>query len=94
MPRYTKGPWIAHTELLTPGGLHVTGRSPSVRAGQHMIAAVNRFLNDRLNHSLCAEAEANACLIAACPTMYEYILECAKDDPRAQTIIKNIGIEG
>jgi len=48
-PAYTPGPWIAQPELLTPGGLHVAGRSPSVRAGNHIVASVNRFLDQRLN---------------------------------------------
>jgi hypothetical protein len=37
---FTPGPWIAHTEILTPGGLHVAGRSPSVRKDSHIVAGV------------------------------------------------------
>ena len=39
---FTPGPWIAHTEILTPGGLHVAGRSPSVRKDNHIVAGVGR----------------------------------------------------
>lgn len=90
--KYTPGPWIAHAELLTPGGLHVTGRSPSVRAGNHVIASVNRFLNHRLNESICSEAEANARLISICPEMFEYIEKRAASDPEAEAIIRKIGL--
>ena len=67
---FTPGPWIAHTEILTPDGLHVAGRSPSVRKDSHIVAGVGRFLDERLNHAKCPEAEANARLdrlVAECP---------------------------
>jgi hypothetical protein len=80
MTAFTPGPWIAHEEILTPGGLHVAGRSPSVRKGQHIIAAVGRFLDERLNHALCEEAEANAYLIARAPEMYEALHRIVEED--------------
>jgi hypothetical protein len=82
MRAFTPGPWIAHEEILTPGGLHVAGRSPSVRKGQHIIAAVGRFLDERLNHALCEEAEANAnaYLIARAPEMYEALHRIVEED--------------
>jgi hypothetical protein len=89
-PAYTPGPWIAQPELLTPGGLHVAGRSPSVRAGNHIVASVNRFLDQRLNETTCAEAEVNARLIAMCPTMFEYISKQADRDLEAGKIIAQI----
>jgi hypothetical protein len=77
---FTPGPWIAHTEILTPGGLHVAGRSPSVRKDSHIVAGVGRFLDERLNHAKCPEAEANARLIAAAPELYaaldDLVAEC------------------
>jgi hypothetical protein len=76
---FTNGPWLAHTEILTPGGLHVAGRSPSVRKDSHIIAGVSRFLDERLNHARCPEAEANARLIAMAPELYE-VLDCIVDE--------------
>jgi hypothetical protein len=77
---FTPGPWIAHTEILTPVGLHVAGRSPSVRKNSHIVAGVGRFLDERLNHAKCPEAEANARLIAAAPELYavldDLVAEC------------------
>jgi hypothetical protein len=90
MTDYTPGPWIAEPELLTPGGLHVAGRSPSVRAGNHVVASVNRFLDYRLNETTCVEAEGNARLIAMCPTMFEYIKKQADHDLEAQKIVSLI----
>jgi hypothetical protein len=85
---FTPGPWIAHTEILTPGGLHVAGRSPSVRKDSHIVAGVGRFLDERLNHAKCPEAEANARLIAAAPELYraldDLVAECPA--PSEQTI--------
>lgn len=79
--RFTPAPWIAHEELLTPGGLHVAGRSPSVRKGQHVIAGVGRFLNHRLNENVCLEAEANAVLIAAAPELYGALEQLVREYP-------------
>ena len=85
---FTPGPWIAHTEILTPGGLHVAGRSPSVRKDSHIVAGVGRFLDERLDHAKCPEAEANARLIAAAPDLYAaldgLVAECPA--PSAETI--------
>ena len=90
----TPGPWMAHTEILTPGGLHVAGRSPSVRKDSHIIAAVSRFLDERLNHAKCAEAEANAILIASAPELYEaldrLVYECPTPSEAACTNAKNV----
>src|ERR1700756_5511802 len=82
---FTPGPWIAHTEILTPVGLHVAGRSPSVRKNSHIVAVVGRFLDERLNHAKCPEAEANARLIAAAPScMPRSMTSC----PRARRPLK------
>jgi hypothetical protein len=66
------------------------GRSPSVRAGNHVVASVNRFLDYRLNETTCVEAEGNARLIAMCPTMFEYIKKQAGHDLEAQKIVSLI----
>jgi hypothetical protein len=89
---FTPGPWIAHEEILTPGGLHVSGRSPSVRKGNHVVAAVNRFLDERLNHALCDEAEANAFLIAAAPEMYD-ALNRVVEESKADGVVSVSAIE-
>jgi hypothetical protein len=78
---FTPGPWIAHTEILTPGGLHVAGRSPSVRKDSHIVAGVGRFLDERLNHAKCPEAEANARLIAMAPELYEVLDRIVNECP-------------
>lgn len=92
-PKFTPGPWLAHEELLTPGGLHVTGRSPSVRKGQHIIAEVTRFLNHRLNENSCREAEANARLIAQAPEMFESLRRIAIEgdiSPESITLAREV----
>jgi hypothetical protein len=91
---FTPGPWIAHTEILTPGGLHVAGRSPSVRKDSHVVAGVGRFLDERLNHAKCPEAEANARLIASAPDLYAALDRIVDESPTpseaAMTIARKV----
>jgi hypothetical protein len=56
----------------------------------HIIAGVSRFLDERLNHARCPEAEANARLIAMAPELYE-VLDSIVDEcptPSEATITK------
>lgn len=94
MTTFTPGPWVSHEEMLTPMGLHVAGRSPTVHKGNHVIAAVNRFLNHRLNENVCAEAEANARLIAMAPEMYHSLLRIAGGDISEEAIEQAFQILG
>jgi hypothetical protein len=92
---HTPGPWIAYEELLTPGGLHAANRGPTVRWNGHVIASVNRFLDHRLNHHICEEAEANGRLISKAPEMEAYIVRKAEaGDQEAKDIMASIANSG
>jgi hypothetical protein len=92
---HTPAPWIAYEELLTPNGLHVAGRMPMVRSNGHIVANVCRFIDARINHAVCQEAEANGRLISKAPDMLAYVARrAAAGDQEAQALLRELAEAG
>jgi hypothetical protein len=70
------------------------GPAPSVRKDSHVVAGVGRFLDERLNHAKCPEAEANARLIASAPDLYAALDRIVDESPTpseaAMTIARKV----
>jgi hypothetical protein len=73
----TPGPWRAEPEKLLHDDRHVAGRCPRVYRHEQRIADVLRTLNARIKDGRDPEAEANARLIAAAPTMLKALQDVA-----------------
>lgn len=78
--KHTPGPWTA-----------TGGYAPTVKAGDTLLC-VPSARADSIGGRQLDELQANAHLIAACPTMYEFIAQKAREgDERAKEIIAAIG---
>lgn len=69
MGGFTKGPWKAVPERLSPAGYHVGGRTPEVVDAEGRVVATARRFAAPIRQ--CDVAEANAKLMAAAPALYE-----------------------
>lgn len=65
MTEHTKGPW----EVREAGPR--SAPFPRIFVGERKLATVERSLDARIKGGSCAEAKANACLIAAAPELLE-----------------------
>lgn len=81
MTQHTPGPWHAQPEKLHGGKHHVVGRTPMVVREGQVIARMERSLNAK--DEPCAEAEANARLIAAAPDLLAALQNIANTLGRA-----------
>lgn len=90
--RATSGPWRADEDL--DGHIIWMGtalETPSARLSHHIIKYHHMVEPGDGDGSQFAEAEANAALIAASPTMHEYIERKANEgDQEAQRILEEI----
>ena len=82
MAEFTKGPWLVKNRL----DIHADHFATCVAHCYDRIRGSVR--QSGMDEPLRSESEANACLIAASPTMYEYIVKKASEgDAEAQAIV-------
>jgi len=92
---HTAGPWSLTTVPTSAGSCHKIGPFPPRRPGGAPTFAcvyadgIRIGIDDRLPNAI--ELAANARLIAASPTMYDYLVERAQSgDARAASIVEAI----
>lgn len=85
MGEHTKGPWLAAARPSSVVGWPVV----APRAGGRMIAEITHV--DQRHREFNAESDANGRLIAASPTLYDYVLRRAEaGDAAAAAIVEAI----
>lgn len=92
---HTPGPWSLTTVPTSAGSCHKVGPFPARGPGEAQTFAfvyadgIRIGIDDELPHAI--ELAANARLIAASPTMYDYLVERAQSgDARAASIVEAI----
>ena len=92
---HTAGPWSLTTVPTSAGSCHKIGPFPARRPGGAPTFAcvyadgIRIGIDDEMPHAI--ELAANARLIAASPTMYDYLVERAQSgDARAASIVEAI----